>query len=134
MLGRNLEDSPVEEVPKWERPYIWSIPFNLLVDDFERMDKERDPILYPFHIGDEEAKLLPKTVLFTSEFCWLRRDTHMLVPKLKKAGVYEDHGDYAGSAHSSYMFFGKDPNFKLFHQDLRKVFSDLQSNQQTPLE
>ena len=59
MLGRNLEDTPKEQVPKWERSYIWCQPWHLLVDDFETMDKNRDPILYPFHISDEEAKLLP---------------------------------------------------------------------------
>lgn len=129
MLGRNLEDTPKEEVPSWEKSYIWSIPFNLLVDDFEKMDANRDPILYPFNISDEEAKLLPKTVLFTSEFCWLRRDTHLIIPKLKKAGVYEDHGDYAGSAHTSFLFFDKDPNFQTHHEDMKIVFTDLSSQQ-----
>ena len=115
MLGRNLEDEPEHLVPAWEKPYVNCLPFDLLVDDFETMNANRDPILFPFEISEEEAKLLPKTVLFTSEFCWLRRDTHRLIPKLKKAGVYLDHGDYAGSAHGSYWAFNMDPNFKLFN-------------------
>ena len=134
MLGRNLEDTPKEQVPKWERPFIWSMQWHLLVDDFETMDKNRDPILYPFHISDEEAKLLPQTALFTSEFCYLRRDTHMIIPKLKQAGVYEDHADYAGSAHTSMMYFDFDPNFNLFYEDLNKVFSNLENGQKTPIE
>ena len=134
MLGRNLEDTPKEQVPKWERPFIQCMPWHLLVDDFETMDKNRDPILYPFNISDEEAQLLPQTVLFTSEFDYLRRDVHMIIPKLKKAGVYEDHGDYAGSAHTSFMFFFEDPNFKQYHEDLKKVFSGLENDQKTPVE
>jgi acetyl esterase/lipase len=88
MLGRNLEDEPDNIVPDWEKTYVNSLPFDLLVDNFETMNANRDPILYPFNISLEEAKLLPKTTLFTSEFCWLRRDTHWILPKLKKAGVY----------------------------------------------
>ena len=103
MLGRNLEDEPEHLVPSWEKSYVNSLPYNLLVDDFETMNAKRDPILYPFHISDKEAKLLPKTVLFTSEFDWMRKDTHRLIPKLKRAGVYLDHADYAGSAHYSNM-------------------------------
>ena len=51
----------------------------------------------------------------------------MIIPKLKKAGVYEDHGDYAGSAHTSMMYFDPDPNYKLFYEDMRKVFSNLEN-------
>ena len=122
MLGRNLEDEPEHLVPSWEKSYVGSLPIHLLVDDYETMNANRDPILLPFEISDEEAKLLPKTVLFTSEFCWLRRDTHRIIPKLKKAGVYQDHGDYAGSAHASFMTFNLDPNYKLYNQDMQKVF------------
>ena len=122
MLGRNLEDEPEHLVPSWEKPYVNSLPFDLLVDDFETMNKNRDPILYPFDISEEEAKLLPQTVLFTSEFCWLRRDTHRIIPKLKRAGVYLDHADYAGSAHASFMVFTFDPNHKLYNKDMQLVF------------
>ena len=55
MLGRNLDDTPEHVVPKWEKSYINSMPYNVLVDDFEKKDAERDSILYPFNISDEEA-------------------------------------------------------------------------------
>jgi hypothetical protein len=60
----------------WEKSFLNCIPVSLLVDDFDTKHKNRDPILYPFEISLEEAKKLPKTVLITSEFCMLRRDTH----------------------------------------------------------
>ena len=70
----------------------------------------------------EEAAKLPKTVLFTSEFDPVRRDTHQIIQKLKRAGVYLDHGDYAGSAHCFYLF-QYDPNTKLFFDDMKTLFT-----------
>jgi hypothetical protein len=52
MLGRNLEDTPENIVPAWEKSYINSLPFDLLVDDFETMNANYDPILYPFNISE----------------------------------------------------------------------------------
>ena len=39
---------------------------------------------------------LPMTVVTTSEFDYLRRDAYYMIDKLKKAGKYLDHADYAG--------------------------------------
>lgn len=122
MLGRTLEDAPIERVPEWEKPWLNCIPWSLIVDDFDTKHRTRDPLLYPFEISLEEAKKLPKTVLFTSEFCMLRRDTHQIIPKLKEAGVYLDHADYAGSAHGMFGWFPEDPAFLLFDKDMNKVF------------
>lgn len=55
-----------------------------------------DPLLCPFVTGPEEMAKIPKTVLCTSEFDWMRRDVHMIIPKMKEAGVYVDHIDYSG--------------------------------------
>lgn len=122
MLGRTLDEAPSHEVPEWEKPWINCIPWSLLVDDFEQKHKDRNPILYPFEISMENAKKLPKTVMITSEFCMLRRDTHQLIPKLKEAGVYLDHADYAGSTHGQFGFHPEDPAFQLFDKDMKKVF------------
>lgn len=59
MLGRTLEDAPADQVPEWEKSFINCIPYSLLVDDFDKKHKNRDPLLYPFEISVEEAKKLP---------------------------------------------------------------------------
>jgi acetyl esterase/lipase len=117
MLGTGLEDAPENTVMDWEKPYINCLPYDLIASDFPKQNSERDVLLYPSDISLEEARKLPKTVLFTSEFDWLRRDTHNMIVKLKQAKVYADHADYAGSAHVFYLF-SMDPNFKLFFDDI----------------
>ena len=46
---------------------------------------------------------MPGIILQTSEFDYLRRETHLIIPKLKEAGVYVDHMDYAGEAHGFHV-------------------------------
>ena len=117
MLGTGLEDAQANTVMDWEKPYIHCLPYYLIASDFEKQNSERDVLLYPSDISLEEARQLPKTIFFTSEFDWLRRDTHNMINKLKKAEVYVDHADYAGSAHVFFMF-SMDPNFKPFFDDI----------------
>ena len=123
MLGTSLDDLPENSVEEWEKPYINCLNFELIASDYAKQHSERDPLLYPVEVSLEEAKLLPRTVLFTSEFDWMRRDTFTLVTKLKKAGTYVDHGDYAGSAHCFYAWT-PEPNTDLFHKDMKKVFDN----------
>jgi len=46
---------------------------------------------------------------------------------LKRAGVYLDHGDYAGSAHCFFLF-PYDPNTALWFKDMKKVFGIYMKN------
>ena len=83
-------------------------------------------MLYPLEISQEDCNNLPKTVLFTSEYCMLRRDTYNIITKLKKAGKYIDHADYAGSAHAAFAMPGFDPHVELFYNDMKKTFSEFE--------
>ena len=83
-------------------------------------------MLYPIEISQEDCNNLPRAVLFTSEYCMLRRDTHNIIKKLKIAGKYIDHADYAGSAHCAFAMEGVDPHNEIFFNDMKKTFSELE--------
>lgn len=120
-LGPCLDDTPVNIVQPWEKALRNLVPYDLIATDYETQNKERDPLLFPLFVTLEEAAKLPKTVLFTSEFDPIRRSSHQIIPTLKRAGVYLDHGDYAGSAHCFFLF-PYDPNTPLWFKDMQKVF------------
>ena len=66
----------------------------------------------------EDAQKLPKVVLQTSEWDFVRQETHIVIPLLKKAGVYLDHSDYARLPHG----FG--PTYEVFGSDSDNWFYD----------
>ena len=56
-------------------------------------------MLFPGKISVEECAKLPPAVVMTSEYDLIRRDAKDLISKLKEAGTYLDHMDYAGVHH-----------------------------------
>ena len=103
MIGNNFLKVPENTVADWEKKnwFISRDSFTMLATNME--EQINDPLLYPTEITVEEAKLLPGVILQTSEFDYLRRETHLIIPKLKEAGVYVDHMDYAGEAHGFHV-------------------------------
>jgi acetyl esterase len=111
MLGSAVNNErPFEQLHSWEQK-IWLVtqksgaPFkNMLSKDFET--DRSDPVFVPFDLSIEEMKNLPKCVLATSEFDFINNDVHRIIPKMKEAGIYLDHLDYASTHHG----FNYSPN------------------------
>jgi acetyl esterase len=74
--------------------------FRQFATDPNDLDAQKDDcLMYPNKASIEELKLWPGTILQTGEFDFLREETMVMIPKLKEAGVYLDHADYAECAH-----------------------------------
>ena len=82
MLGTSLDDLPDNSIDLWEKPYLNCINFELIASDYKKQHLEADPLLYPVEVSIEEANFFPKTVVFTSEYDWMRRDSYSLITKL----------------------------------------------------
>lgn len=100
MLGyMACEETKREDMEWWEEP-AWPFrrdDFKIHSDDIDANLK--DPLLFPYACEVEEMKTLPKCVLQTSEFDYIHRDVHMIIPKMKEADIYLDHLDYSGVGH-----------------------------------
>ena len=107
MIGHTLFTAPENTIASWEKEnqLITKCGFELQATDLENQ-RDTDPLINPLCITDQEAKSLPNVVLQTSEFDFLRRETHIMIPILKKAGVYRDHMDFAGVFHGFFMMEG----------------------------
>ena len=84
-------------------------------DDIEANLK--DPLLFPIILEEEEMKKLPKCVLQTSEFDYIHRDVHQIIPKMKNAGIYLDHLDYSGVGHG-FQYDADQPKHELWFKDM----------------
>ena len=80
-----------------------------------------DPLLFPFTLPVEDMKKLPQTILSTSEFDWMRRDVHMIIPKMKEAGIYVDHTDYSGVQHG-FQYSVDEPKHALWFDDMKEIY------------
>ena len=101
MLCNALGEAPLNTVPEWEHSAATFSRgcFGMLAPENDTAGWEYEHILQPGTLPDVELKKMPGTVLQTAEFDFLRRSTHKLIPRLKKAGIYLDHADYAGLPH-----------------------------------
>ena len=110
-----------EDMLAWEEP-MWPFranDFDLHCPDWP--NRLKDPLLFPAQVEMEELKKLPKCVLCTSEFDLIRRHTHNLIPRMKEAGIYLDHMDFAGTEHVFYRNLDE-PRSELWFREMKKVF------------
>ena len=69
-------------------------------------------------MSDEELKKLKGVVIATAEYCMLQSDTQYILPRLKDAGVYLDHADYAGQYHGfGYFLESEGEKAEIFWKD-----------------
>ena len=69
-------------------------------------------------MSEEELKKLKGVVISTAEYCAIQRDAQYILPRLKDAGVYLDHADYAGQFHGfGYFLDNQGEKAELFWQD-----------------
>ena len=71
--------------------------YELLATDFE--GQHDDPDLYPGKMSDEDLKTLPMTVVHTSEFDFVRRETLAIKDRLKAVGKLQDFEDIPNGGH-----------------------------------
>ena len=71
--------------------------YECLATDLEK--QKNDTFLYPGKIGVNVVRRMPKTVLMTSEFDLMRRDTLDYKTKLEKAHKLAGFLDYGGVEH-----------------------------------
>ena len=58
-----------------------------------------DPYLFPGKMPMDMMKKLPPTIVYTSEFCNLRRDAIKVIRRLEEAGVLLDYFSMANACH-----------------------------------
>lgn len=92
----------------------------LLATDLQ--EQENDALLYTTRMSEEELKKLKGVVMATAEFDLLQRDVQYLLPRLKDAGVYLDHADYAGQYHCfGYFLSSEGEKAEVFWRDYIKA-------------
>ena len=118
MLCNALGEAPLNMIHEWEQSAASFSRgcYGLLAPESD-LPKELEHIHQPGTLPIEELKKMQGTVLQTAEFDWLRRSTHNLLPRLKKAGIYLDHSDYSGLPHGfgPKLMFGS--AFDLYYKD-----------------
>ena len=106
------------DLEKWERPWVQeaNVIRALLATDVQ--EQENDSLLYTTRMSEEELKKLKGVVIATAEFCVVQRDSQYVLPRLKDAGVYLDHADYAGQYHGfGYFLSNQGDKAELFWND-----------------
>ena len=88
-----------------------------VLDDDDLEKQKNDTFLYPGKIGLNVVKKMPKTVLMTSEFDMMRRDTLDYKSKLEKAHKLAGFLDYGGVDHG-FMQYQELPQMKAFMHDV----------------
>jgi len=78
--------------------------------------------VFPNSMGDELASKLPKTVLFTAEFDFYRRDVEELATLLEKNGSLLDYCCHPGGLHCTYVMQDT-PVGEMFYPDSTKMFN-----------
>lgn len=76
--------------------------------------------MFPGLMDLEDLKNCPPTVLFTSEFDFLRRDVYHFIDRLKSVGKYLDHQDMPG-VHHDYQSLGNIKQTYWYHADMAKA-------------
>lgn len=90
---------------------IRMIAHNLLVDD---PDKEREnPYLCPGRMPEAQLRKLPPTIVYTSEFDFLRRDAIHFIDRLRAADRLLDYYSHPGEGHN---YYGSMEDYRYTHE------------------
>lgn len=73
--------------------------------------------MYPGLMSDDDLAKCPPTVVFTSEFDYLRRDATHFIGRLKQVGKYLDHQDMPGT-HHGYQYDGNTAETDIFFKEI----------------
>lgn len=76
--------------------------YNNLVDNVD--EAQNNPYLYPGKMPDQYLQIMPKTIVFTSEFDIYRRDAIAYINRLRGAGRLLDYYSQDGTL-TNYEYF-----------------------------
>lgn len=93
---------PQEKLEKYDTDYmgepeVTTSYFKLLATDWD--NQQNDDQLFPGRVSDEILKKYPPTVVWTSEFDFLRRDNEIFADRLKALGKLVDISKMPGTVH-----------------------------------
>ena len=78
--------------------------------------------LFPIYIKDDLAKEMPKTIIFTSEFDYNKRDCENFARTLQRNGSLQEFCCHAQGTHGYYLAMSN-PISEMFWSDIKKVFT-----------
>ena len=97
--------------------------YKLHATDFE--NQQNDDQLFPGKAPDDILKRYPQTVIWTSEYDFLRRDNETFAKRLKKLGKLAALGEMPGVGHGYQAFSFNEPENKEFYEQEKLAFKHL---------
>jgi len=89
----------MHEVENWHGSHGHIETLRMLAVDWERQVRERDPYLFPGTMGDSLLRKVPKHVVMTREFDFLRADSELYACDLLRCGKLLDFYVRPGASH-----------------------------------
>ena len=100
--------------------------YKLHATDYD--NQQNDDQLFPGRTTDDILKLYPPTVVWTSEFDFLRRDNEIFAERLKKAGKLAEFGMMPGVTHGYHGQNMTSQENIWFHEEEKLAFKSLVDN------
>ena len=125
-----IDESELTDGDKcWGRQHlqVTSI-FKLLASDYERQREADDDQLYPGHMREEQLRMMPPIVCWTSEFDHYRRDAVRFAERAKAAGRLAGLSVCPGVGHGGYAFPLDTPEAKVYEKECKHAFDTLVRN------
>lgn len=99
MLSNSTQDLPEEELKVYEQgyggdPHVMTSYYQLHATDIE--NQQDDDQLFPGRTSDEILKMYPPTVIWTSEFDFLRRDNEIFFERLNILNKLAEYSSMPG--------------------------------------
>ena len=91
-------------------------------------NQQDDDQVFPGRTSDEILSQYPPTVIWTSEFDFLRRDNETFAARLKKVGKLAALGQMPGVGHGYQTTGFKAPEVKKYYEQEREAFYYLVGN------
>lgn len=121
MISNENQDIPKDQLKDYELPAADSHEmYRILASDYD--NQQNDKQLYPGRCTDAELQKVPPFAIFTSEFCFIRKDAHKLAERGKKLGKLLDISDIPGAMHGQTGEPCESDANKLFHKDQCTAF------------
>lgn len=103
MLSNETHDLPEDKYESYDKdfgsgPLEMTSCFKLHARDYE--NQQNDDQLFPGRTTDDILKKYPQTVIWTSEFDFLRRDNEVFAQRLKSLGKLAEISEMPGTVHA----------------------------------
>ena len=112
-LQLDVPESELTEVEATHKRAKYEYTFQLNAHDWEKQYAEKDPMLFPGRMSDEDVAKLPMTIVSTGEFDKFGRDAIAFADRLKKAGRLLELSNMGGAVADYEQNWDTEPS-KLF--------------------